>query len=421
MPPPTIAALTPGLHLGGDYALGMAFVGCVLLVGVAVLSRQHERPYSATIAYLLLGALASALMGPLGIHRLGPISDHMVFERVCELALVIAVFGSGLSVERVVSRYSRWLIAVLLLVVMPASIALIAVFGAYVMGLSLATAVTLGAVLAPTDPVLAGDVGLAPPGHEEVGEPRLSLHTEAGANDGLASPFVIAGLLIATHHGSGWIGGWLVVDIVVRAGVAVVLGIAGGWLASAAIVGLRTRERLSGELDGVLAIALPLVIYGVSQALGEYGLVTVFAAGIAFRRREFDHELHVGVHAGSERIGRLLELAVLLLLGSALTTAGLTVPGVGGWLLAPLVIFVIRPVLVLAAAIRAPFGLRQRLFLGFFGVRGVAAVYYAVVVAGSHDFSPHDTAVVVWTTIACVGVSIIVHGVAATPLMRRLL
>jgi NhaP-type Na+/H+ or K+/H+ antiporter len=384
-----------------------------------VLSRQHALPWSATIVYLIAGVLASLGLGAAGVARLGPVDDHAVFERVTELALIVAVFGSGLAVERQVRRSSWRLIAVLLVVVMPATIAAIAAFGAFVMGLPLAAAVLLGAVLAPTDPVLAGDVGLAAPGQPVVGEPRMSLHTEAGANDGLASPFVIAGLLIATHPGGGWLGGWLAVDLAYRVAVAVGLGVFAGWAAATAISRLRVRALLSADLDGFLALAVSLVVYGACDLLGGYGLVAVFAAGIAFRRAEPDEAVHARVHRGSELLGRLLELAVIVLLGSAMTIAGLALPGLAGWLLAPLLIVVVRPVLVLAACVGTPLRRPHRLFLGFFGVRGVAALYYAAIVAGDHVLPRHDTAVVVWTTIACVAVSIVVHGIAATPLSRR--
>ena len=416
---PDLALIHPGLHLGGAYPAGLVFMGCVLLAGIAVLSRQAALHWSASVVYLLAGGVASIGLGLLGVARLDPVADHAVFERVTELALIVAVFGSGLSVERRVRASSWRLIAVLLVGVMPATIALVALFGAEVMGLGLGAAVLLGAVLAPTDPVLAGDVGLAAPGEPEVGEPRLSLHTEAGANDGLASPFVVVGLLLATHHSAGWVGGWLATDLLYRVGVAVVLGVAAGWGAAAAIARLRARELFSADLDNFLALAVSLVVYGVSDVLGGYGLVAVFAAGFAFRRAGEEDELPARIHLGSERLGRLLELAVLVLIGSVVTTHGLALPGLGGWLLAPLLILVLRPVLVALACLGSPLRPPERRFLGFFGVRGVAAVYYAAVVAGDHVLSPHDTAVVVWTTIICVGVSIVVHGVSATLLTNR--
>jgi hypothetical protein len=117
------AALAPGFHLGGNYPVGVLFVGCVLFIGIAALSRQNDRPYSASVFYLELGTLASVGLGVLGITRLDLITNHLVFEHVTEFALVIAVFGAGLAVERQISRRSKRVIAALLLVVMPLTIA----------------------------------------------------------------------------------------------------------------------------------------------------------------------------------------------------------------------------------------------------------------------------------------------------------
>jgi NhaP-type Na+/H+ or K+/H+ antiporter len=83
------------------------------------------------------------------------------------------------------------------------------------------------------------------------------------------------------------------------------------------------------------------------------------------------------------------------------------------------VIVVVRPLLVLVLSARTPLSLRERLYLGFFGVRGVAAVYYAAVIAGTRVLAPHETAVVVWTTLVCVAISVALHGVTAGPLRRR--
>src|SRR5581483_1536253 len=161
--------------------------------------------------------------------------------------------------------------------------------------------------------VLAGDVGLGPPGGEDQGEPRLSLHTEAGINDGLGSPFVLIGLFVATRGGVGWIGTWIVSDVIYAIGVAVLIGAAGGWGIAAAIGRLQAAKFLSRELDGFFAPATALVIYGLAELAGSYGLLAVFAAGIAFRRHEYDHQINARIHHGAETAGRLLELVVLLL------------------------------------------------------------------------------------------------------------
>lgn len=252
-----------------------------------------------------------------------------------------------------------------------------------------------------------------------LGEPRLSVHTEAGFNDGLASPFVVLGLFVAGQGGTAWIGEWLVADLLYGAGFAIMLGGAAGVGAAWLLTGAERHGLVPESAGGVVAVGLALVLYGATEALGAYGLLAVFAAGFAFRRYEFDHRLHHPVHHGTEAAGKALEFLVLLLLGTMLTVAGLRAPGLSGWLLAPLVILIIRPALVTATAGRGFLDRRSQLFLGFFGVRGVAALFYATVVVESDVLAPDEQRVVVWTTIVCVVCSIVVHGLTATPLKRR--
>ena len=416
-----VIALREGFDLGGLYDLGLLGLGVAVLVAVVALSHQHERAFSAAVLYVGVGAIGAVALWILGVRPFDPIDDHRLLERLTEAALLFAVFAAGLTVEQGVRGRSVVSVTVLLLVVMPLTIALIAVFGKLAMGLSLGGAVLLGAVLAPTDPVLAGDLGLGPPGGEAQGEPRLSLHTEAGINDGLASPFVLLGLFMADRGGSSWVGEWVLADLLYATGIATVLGAAmgagGAWLVTEA----RDRGLMDRGLDGFAALAVVLLTYAVSELLDSYGLVALFAAGFAFRRYEFGHEMHHGVHNGAETASKVFELFVLLLVGSMLTVEGLGEPGLAGWLLAPVLILAMRPALVMATSGRGLASVRERIYLAFFGVRGVAALFYAAVVAGSGVLSPGETKMVVWTTLACVIVSIVVHGVSSTPLTRLLL
>ena len=381
------------------------------------------------IVYLATGFAISLALGLTGAGHLSPFGDHALLREVCDIALIVSVFGAGIAVERRVERSSWRLIALLLAVGIPATIAATAGFAAPVMGLGLSAAVLLGAVLAPTDPVLAGDLGLGAPSEEEVGEPRLSLHTEAGANDGLAAPFVVGALALCAHGGHHWVVRWLTLGLLVHLAEALAVGILVGWLAATAVAALRRRgafgpdrpdgvPRARGLIDG-LVLAVPFALYGACELLHTYGLVTVFIAGFAFRRSERDVRLHAHVHGICEQAGRVTELVAIVAVGLMLSWHGLGVPGIGGWLLALLVIVVVRPLLVLVLAVGTPLALGERLYLGFFGVRGVAAVYYAAVVAGSGALPAHATSVVVWTTLVCVAVSIVAHGVTAKPLTGR--
>ena len=412
-------ALASGWHLGGLYTLALLAAGVTILIGVAAISRRDRWAISVSVLYVGLGAVVAVALALLGVSPLDPERNHVVVERVTELALVVAVFSAGLTIERHVARRSWISIALLLAVVMPLTILAIAAFGVWAMGLSFGAALLLGAVLAPTDPVLAGDVGLSGVGGEVYGEPRLSLHTEAGFNDGLASPFVALGLFAAGTGGTSWLGTWFLADLLYSAGAGLALGAAAGFAAAAALTRARGRELVSADVEGFAALGIMLVIYGLTEAIGAYGLLAVFAAGFTFRRYEFDHQIHRPVHHAADVAGHTLELLVLLLLATMLTDSGLRAPGLAGWLLVPVLLLLVRPVLVAATAGREFMDRRAVLFLGFFGVRGVAALFYAAVVAGAGVLSAPEERVVVWTTIVCVVASIVVHGVTARPLTRR--
>jgi NhaP-type Na+/H+ or K+/H+ antiporter len=163
-----------------------------------------------------------------------------------------------------------------------------------------------------------------------------------------------------------------------------------------------------------------LAIYGVTELTGAFGFLAAFAGGLAFRRYEHEHELHGRIHESTETVQSLLELVMILLLGSTVTFAGLGEPGVAGWLLALLLLFAIRPLLTLGALAFTRVPLAERAFIGWFGIRGIGSFYYAAVALGTGALSPDEGGMVYWTVIVCVGLSIVLHGITASPFARRL-
>jgi len=337
------------------------------------------------------------------------------------VAMIFALFSSGLKLDRQL-RWREWGSVVrLLAIAMPLTIAGVALFASEVIGLSLAAAVMLGAVLAPTDPVLAGDIGVGPPGDEAEHEPNFALTAEAGANDGLAAPFVLLGIFIAEKGGAGWLGEWLLADLLYACAAGVAVGAVVGWGAAWSVRRLRDRELLAPAFDGYHAIATALVLYGVGETIGGYGFLSVFAGGLAFRRYEHGHELNGRVHEGAEQVEKFMELAAILLLGSLLTGAGLTAPGWEGWLLAVVLLVVIRPVSTFLSLLGSQVeGAGGRSFVAWFGVRGVGTLYYAAAVVGAGALPGGEEELLVWTAVACVIVSIVVHGVTGGPALRLL-
>jgi NhaP-type Na+/H+ or K+/H+ antiporter len=288
------------------------------------------------------------------------------------------------------------------------------------MGLSLGAAIALGSILAPTDPVLVGDVGEGPPGEPERGEARFTLTAEASLNDGLASPFVLIALFVLTQGGGDWIGTWLLADVVYAILVAAGIGAAAGYGLAALAARMRRRNLLSADLDGFLVIGAVFVVYGITNAIDTYGLIAVFVAGMAFRRYEFEHEYNRRAHDGAEVASKFLELAVILLLGSIATTALVTEPGLAGLLLPVLLYVLIRPLGTLALLSGSRLSIGERAFVGWLGVRGIASVYYVAYVLGKGVLPASEAVTVFWTVASCVIASIALHGATQSLATRRL-
>jgi sodium/hydrogen antiporter len=411
-----------GFSFADPFSLGLLFIGCAVFAAVGALSHQRERAFSASLIYLALGAAAAAVIHFWGIAWVDPTEDVGLIEHLTEFAVIVALFSAGLKLDRPLTWRAWGTTARLLLVAMPLTIGLAAVLGSTLLGLSAAAAVLLGACLAPTDPVLAGDIGVGPPGDEDEHEPNFALTSEAGLNDGLGFPFVLLAVYMATEEGRDWFGEWILADVLYAIPGGIAIGAAVGLAAAWSVKRLRDRDLLAPTFDGYHAVATVLVIYGLAEVAGTYGFLAAFAGGIAFRRYEHDHEVNATVHEGAELTEKLLELSVILLLGSMLTTTGLGAPGWEGWLLAALVIVAVRPLACVVALAGSQLDRpREKTFVAWFGVRGVGSLFYVAVAVGAGALDGAERDLVVWTVIACVLLSIVAHGITAGPSMRRVL
>ena len=416
-----LLAAEPGFSFADPWSLGLIFLAVSLFAAIGALSHQQERSFSPSLVYLGLGALAAVGLWLLGIDGIDPTQDTALLEHVTELAVVVAVFSTGLRLGRADNPRVWGHVVKLLVLVMPLTIVAVAIFGTQVMGLSLGAAIVLGSILAPTDPVLAGDVGVGPPGDESGRtEPEYALSAEAAANDGLATPFLLLGLLVAAAPGSfGFLAEWVLADLIYAIVAGGVIGALGGSGLAALFARLRERHLLLHELDGWAGLATALLLFALTEAAGAYGFVAAFIGGVAFRRYEYEHEYNRGVHDGMEQVEKFLELGVILLLGSLLTLEGLQAPGPAGWLLAPLLIVVIRPLAILATLPGSRLSARSQAYLAWFGVKGVASINYLAIAVGAGVLSAGEQSQIVWTVVACVVVSIVLHGLTADAVTRR--
>jgi NhaP-type Na+/H+ or K+/H+ antiporter len=417
--------------------------GAALLLAVVLPTALRRAAISAPIVLLLVGALIGLLPLPEGV-AFTPIDNRGFVEHLTEFTVIIALMGVGLALDRPLdlrrlASWSRWGAAWRLLgIAMPLSIAGVALVGWWVAGLAPAAALLLGAVLAPTDPVLASDVQVEGPtplqeGTEdeidESDEVRFALTSEAGLNDGLAFPFVYAAIFLASvgpfaEWGLRWFG-W---ELIGKVALGVVIGLVVGWvLARTAFRSPAPSLRLAETGEPLLAIAAVLLSYGTAEVAGGYGFLAVFVCAMTLRSAERGHRYHAAMHDVIERLERLLTLVVLLLLGVAMTNGLLRNVPWESVVLALLLVFVIRPGAGLLALGFHRSTCRigdhvltgaERLTTSFFGVRGVGSLYYLAYATGHADFGDHQ---VLWSTVAfTIALSVLVHGVTATPAMRWL-
>ena len=407
----------------GLYELLLLVGGAVILVGAVLLSMQRGRPFSASLAYLAAGIAIGLLLRAIGVAWYDPIEDAELFSRAAELAVIVSLFGAGVKLDRALT-WRGWRTPILLLAVaMPLTIIGVALLGTWLIGMTAAGAILLGAVLAPTDPVLAEEVQVGGPMEREPeDEARFALTAEAGLNDGLAFPFVMLALIAyergISRVGSWWLE-WLTADLV----YAIVVGVVVGALAGRAIAWLTFRviDRgwLTNPFDAFIAIGAIFAVYGATELVEGYGFLAVFAAGLAFRRYEASHEVHHRLHEVTLVIEKLAELTVLLLLGSVLPIGGVLELGWPVLLAALGLIFVVRPVAVLVSLVPTRLGLRQRLFIAWFGIRGLGSVYYLGFAFAA--LTPVDARPLFSVVAVAIIASVALHGISGAILTRRLL
>lgn len=415
----------------------------ILLITMVLAGTMLARLFlSSAMIYLGLGYALGP--GVLGVIAIDPMRDAAVLERVAEVAVLVSLFTVGLKLGSVPLLDRRWFLPLrLAFVSMAITVGLIAAVGVWGLDLPLGGAVLLGAILAPTDPVLA--MGVQTRGGVDPERLRFSLTGEGGLNDGAAFPFVMLGLGLMGLHDlgdGGW--RWWVLDVAWATAGGLFIGAALGALIGRIVVHLRTRHREAVGLDEFLALGLVAVAYGAAQVCHAYGFLAVFAAGLALQRvREqpaagtaslgapegprghsygalATHSHHASaamtqaVRGFNEQLEKLAELAVVLLVGALLPFAA---PSFSLWWFIPLLFVVLRSVAVLAGTVGAPLAAHQRAMICWFGIRGIGSVYYLMYAIG-HGVSGRVARELVTITLVTVAVSIVVHGVSVGPVMR---
>lgn len=286
---------------------------------------------------------------------------------------------------------------------------LVVALGGMLIGMTLAGAVLLAAVLVPTDPVLAADVQVGPPLEGGEHPVRFALTTEAGLNDGLAFPFVYLGIFLVAATGAAeeWLWKWFGLYVIYKIVIGTLAGFVAGWLLGKVLFALPRNNPLATTSSGVIAFAAVLLTYGATELIEGYGLIAAFAMGLILRRGESDHDYHTRLHSFSEALEHALTAILLVLLGGALPVLWpyLDWPHA---LLGCALIFLIRPATGMVSLFGSDLSLRQRAIISFYGVRGLGSIYYLAYAGGQLDLVDEGE---LWATVGfTILLSTLVHG-----------
>lgn len=411
-------------------------------------SRLKFLPVTSAIIYLLVGLLVGPTV--LNIFHFNPLKQSALLQVLTEVAVLISLFSAGVKMPAPI-RFKQWRTPVLLATVaMTASIALVATFSYYVLGLPLGAGILLGAIVAPTDPVLATDVQIRHPGdHDQL---RFTLTCEAGMNDGTAFPFVMLGLGLLGLHDVGAAGmRWVMLDVLWASAAGIALGVVSGVSLARLIWRIRGRRQSRELMDDFLGLGLIGVVYGLSLLIDSWGFLAVFSAAVALHQSELklagivtqaqdspepipagaalpQSSADDGIHANAEpppivsegslvfkeHLERLSEVILVLLVGGMLFIDSWSWPAVG---FALFLFLVARPLSVMLGMLGSGAPWRMRGMVGWFGVRGIGSLYY-LMYAIQHGLPEPLALQFIQLTLVVVALSIVMHGTSVKPLMN---
>lgn len=380
-----------------NFAEALLIVGLVLGVAAGLSGWLHGTVLSISVLSVATGVALSAS----GLISVSPGAKIVVLT--VELALILTLFSDGLYAERELLAKEWHAPARALVIAMPITLVLLALVAKVLFPtLTWAEAFLVGAVLSPTDPVVTSAVVTA----QQV--PRLIRHTlnlESGLNDGLALPFVLFFLVLATEaDGAGEEALRLLGETVVGALIGAGLALAAGGLLSRLPAGGITHK-----YEGVYALGIAFAAFGLADLTFGNGLIAVFVAGIALAVAR--HEIPAAFGTFNESVSATFQVITFLVFGALVVATGWegnTLALVAFILLA---LFIARPVAVLLSFVGIAIPFSFKLFIAWFGPKGVASMLFALFVLNSSD--PHRSLVFDIASFTVLA-SILAHGLTDT-------
>lgn len=394
------------------YIFDLLVIGLLLLAVTLGSGWIARLPLSYALIYLLVGIG----LGPYGVKLIELRPDAELLERLTEFVVIVSLFSCGLKMNRPLKLWAWNSTARLIGLLMPITIFTVAAIAHWFLNFNWGAAILLGAILAPTDPVLASEVQLAHLNDRD--ELRFGLTSEGGLNDAFAFPFVYFGLYwLKDSHWENWFKQWVAVDLIWAIAAGIVMGIVVAKAVTWIERQLQSFRPVDDLMEDFVALSTILLTYSLTELVNGYGFFAVFIAGMVVQRSYHNPEKPLSQLHFTERIEKLLEVATILLLGSLLRVEPMLAFGSSTLLIAGLLIYVIRPLGAWVSTIGSNFHPSCRWLYGWFGIRGVGSLYYLTYALGQ-GLKGEEGEQIAWITFSTVVISVVLHGVSATPLMK---
>jgi NhaP-type Na+/H+ or K+/H+ antiporter len=367
-----------------------AVLGVLVMAGALIAGYAKRTFLSLTALFVVAGFV----LGRGGLRVLEFDAQSQFVEILAVVALILILFRDGLEVEAEMLQKAWRPPLRKLVLAMPVTCVLVACLTKLLTDLDWTQSFLLGALLSPTDPVLSSSVVTNPRVPRIV---RHSLNLESGLNDGLALPAVLAFAYALDPLRSDFVWWRFVLQDVT---IGFVVGIAVGYVVALA----RPHEK------SLYAIGVAFGTYALAHALDGNGLIAVFVCAITLGIRRPD--IRESFETQAQDILELVKLGIFVLFGSLLTLHGLFGDGMAAVAIVAFTLLLARPIAVLLALIGTRTDLPTRLFMGWFGPKGVATMTFSLLVLGEGIARGER---IFNIAALAVFVSILAHGLTDTP------
>ncbi|MEX0905465.1 MAG: cation:proton antiporter [Balneolaceae bacterium] len=400
------------------YDVSLLFIGIIVLAAIVIIPWLSTKRFITPPILFMAGGILVFLL-PVEWPLPSLVNEPWLPERLTEIGVIIALTSVGLKINDPFS-WKTWKVSWRLLVItMPLTVIISAFAGWWLLGLVPATALLFGAIIAPTDPVLAASVQTTKPNAEDRSPARIALTSEAGMNDGLAFPFTNLAIAVAVFGLSPdeWLLNWLIIDVVYKIAAGLILGAVSGWLIAFLLFTISKKKQSLLNMTGMVVLALTFLPYSITELVSGYGFIAVFISACMFRQQEAQHQYQDILHDFAVELEQVFIAVIMFLIGAYIAIGLLSIITIPIVLTALLTVFVVRTLAGIIALPGTSISWLRRWIISFYGIRGIGSLYYLAYALERGNFEQTD---ILWVLVVLIiMISVVVHGITAPYVMDK--